>query len=143
LFTTLSVVLAGTVLAACTGYSGTLAHQVDEWASGASLTTNDGYVTSDISSIAVGIKQHQLTATHTACDGLGSDAGTADGELPTPDTRLTDDLNDAYLDFTKAAQDCSNAKSFGAGFAPYERELAEGKKAYAAAMHRLKVIRHS
>jgi hypothetical protein len=136
-----AVVAIAIALAGCAGYTGDRAHQVAEWASGADLTTNDGYVTSDVGSIALGIKRRELVATHTACDGLASDAATAYGELPTPDTALTDDLNTAYLDFTDAAQDCSSVSSFAPpGFRRYERELGRAVAALDAADARLRAF---
>jgi hypothetical protein len=137
----LAVALAALVLAGCTGYSGSLSHEVAQWDNGASLSSNDGQITSDLQDIATGIKERKLVATHTACDGLGSDAGTAYGELPTPDTALTNDLNTAYIDFTNAAQDCSEAPSFSASdFARYRRQLAKADAAFAAAKRRLRSL---
>jgi len=132
------VLALATALAGCAGFTGNPAHQVAEWANGASLSTNDGYIVADVKDIDQGIASRQLIATHTACDGLGTDAGTAYGELPTPDSELTNELNNAYLDFTNAAQKCSDARSFaGTGFAAYEREIARAESAFNAANRRL------
>lgn len=136
-----AVLVAGLVLASCSGYSGGIAHQVGQWASGADVTTNDGYITTDVGEIANGVKLAKLTATHTACDGLASDAGTAYGELPTPDSSLTSELNTAYLDFTAAAEDCSAASSFtGDRFRDYRREEALAAAALDRAERRLRSL---
>lgn len=133
------MLVVAAALAGCAGFTGSPAHQVAEWANGASLSANDGYIVADVKDIDEGIASRQLTATHTACDGLGTDAGTAYGELPTPDTELTNELNNAYLDFTDAAQKCSDAKSFsGTGFSAYDREIARAESAFAAANRRLR-----
>ena len=39
------------------------------------------------------------------------DAGTAYGNLPTPDNTLTNELNIAYEDFANAGSSCSSASS--------------------------------
>lgn|GEM_PF-2384003 len=135
----LVLVLAAVVLAGCSGYSGSEAQRVAEWASGAQLSTNDGYVVADISDISRGISAGNLGATHTACDGLASDAATAYGELPTPVASLTDDLAAAYLDDTRAAQDCTSAMSFSAiGFRRYRVTVARGTRAFDAAQRILR-----
>jgi hypothetical protein len=129
------------LLASCAGYSGSRAHQVTQWAQGASLQSNDGLVAADVRGIASGIRLRELAATHTECDGLATDAATAYGELPTPDQKLTNDLNDAYLDYEHAAQDCSSARSFAStGFTRYRSEVATANAALAAAKHRMSVL---
>jgi hypothetical protein len=120
--------------------AGTLNQQVSDWANNTSLNSNDSYVIQDVDGIAAGIKGHNLAATHTACDGLGYDAGTAYGQLPAPDNQLTNDLNRAYLDYTLAGQECSSAKSFGKAFKPYERDVARANAALEAARQRLRAL---
>ncbi len=133
------LVLVAVVLAGCSGYSGGEARQVAQWASGAQLATNDGYVVADLADISRGISAGDLGATHTACDGLASDAATAYGELPTPLAALTDDLATAYLDDTRAAQDCTSAGSFAApGFRRYRATVARGIRAFDAAQRILR-----
>jgi hypothetical protein len=132
---------AGLGLSACSGYSGSHAHRVEQWVSGSDLVANDATIRADVQDIARGIRAHKLLATHTACDGLGADAGTAYGELPTPDETLTSELNDAYLDFTRAAQYCSEARSFArGGFDRYESELRRATSALDAAGRRLEAL---
>ncbi len=135
------VAVAGLAFAACSGYSGSHAHRVAEWVSGSSLVTNDATIRADVQDIGRGIAARKLGATHTACDGLGADSGTAYGELPTPDQTLTTALNDAYLDYTRAAQDCSEASSFAhGGFDRYEAELRRANAALDAADRRLRTL---
>lgn len=97
------------VVAACGGSHATLPTRLRAWESGSSYSLDQGFITSDIQEIGTGLRAGQLSAVRTTCDGLGFDAGTADGELPTPDQALTDDLNDEYLTATNAAQSCSTA----------------------------------
>ena len=47
-------------------------------------------------------------AVRSACAVLTTDAQTAIGNLPTPDSALTDDLNNAYEDAAAAGTDCYN-----------------------------------
>jgi len=128
-------------VAACSNMSGDLAQRVAEWSSGASLSANDAQIVADIKAVAVGIKQGELAPTRTACAAFVIDAGTAQGELPTPDTQLTNALNDAYTDFAEGAQDCSLATSFSsADFARYRSKLAAGEARLATAERLLKSL---
>lgn len=136
-----AVVTSALVLAGCSGYTGNHAHRVGEWASAASLSANDALIRADIAGIASGIARRELRATRTECDGLATDAGTAYGELPTPDRALTGDLNTAYLDDVAAAESCTAARSFASPrFARYRREIAAGVAALRAATRRLAAI---
>ena len=91
--------------------------------------------------IGRGIARRALRATHTACDGLATDAGNALGLLPTPDRRLTDDLNTAYLDLARAAQRCSEAGSLTHGaFDPYRRGARAGMAALRRAEARYRAL---
>jgi hypothetical protein len=45
------------------------------------------------------------------CALLTTDAQTAIGNLPTPDTTLTDDLNNAYEEAAAAGNDCYNGST--------------------------------
>ena len=49
----------------------------------------------------------------TVCALLTTDAQTAIGNLPSPDTTLTDDLNTAFEDAAAAGNDCYNGASGG------------------------------
>ena len=103
--------LAG--LAGCTGYSGTVSHQVGQWASQYSVISNDQTVVSDTSAIARSYRAGRLKDVTSNCAGLVDDAGTAYGNLPTPDNTLTDELNTAYEDFVNAGSLCASAGSIG------------------------------
>lgn len=123
--TLVSIATASLVLAGCSGYSGGVDHQVRQWAAGANVTTNDGYVTADLQGIDAGISRGELGATRTACDGLASDAASAYGELPTPEPALTHALDEAYLTYVRAAEACSSTRSFsGPSFRGYSTRVA-------------------
>lgn len=134
--------LVGGVLAAgCASHPPSTAIAVSSWASAAGFTTSNALLRTDVAEIRRGIARRDLRATHTACDGLGTDAGNALGVLPTPDRRLTDDLNTAYLDLARAAQHCSEAASFAHGaFAAYERGAKAGMAALGRAEARYRAL---
>lgn len=85
------------------------------WARATQLRQTERLLATDVAEVRRGIAERKLVATHTACDGLATDAANAVGVLPTPDRRLTDELNRAYLGLARAAQDCSDAGRFGGG----------------------------
>ena len=133
--------LALVVAAGCANHPATLAGQLRAWESGASYSSNQQLLSTDLGEIATGLRTGPLVAVHTACDGLGVDAGTAYGELPTPDQALTDDLNDWYLDLTNAAQDCSTAPSLHSkATSRYEALVAKARRALTAANRRQSAI---
>ncbi|HUY30600.1 MAG TPA: hypothetical protein VMV02_06355 [Acidimicrobiales bacterium] len=136
-----AAVAAAVGLAACSGLTGSHAHKVAQWAAGAGVLASVRLVKADVRAVGAGIAREALVATHTACDGLASDAASAYGELPTPDVALTDALSAAYLAYTRAAQDCSDAGSFAAGaFARYQREVAIADRELRGAERRLAAL---
>jgi hypothetical protein len=113
----LAVVLVAFVaigtLAGCTpgsGYTGSPAQQVSEWASVATVSSNDELVVEDIVAIRRSVKAGLIKYLTSNCAGLVSDAGTAYGNLPTPDNTLTNELNVAYEDFANAGSSCAAAQ---------------------------------
>jgi hypothetical protein len=95
----------------------------------------------DVAEVNRGIARRVLLATHTACDGLATDAASALGQLPTPDQRLTDELNTAYLDLARAAQRCSEAGSFKRGaFQAYASLAGAGVAALRRAEARYRLL---
>ena len=90
------------LLAGCTGYTGSKANQVRQWASTTSVSANDSLVTQDITAIEASLQAGRLKDVTSNCAGLVFDTGTAYGNLPTPDNTLTDELNVAYEDFANA-----------------------------------------
>ncbi len=92
----------------------------------------------DVTEIRRGIAGAKLLETRTACDGLGSDAASAIGELPAPDHALTRTLNSAYSNLLNGAQACSAATGFAtAGFNRWQRDAAAGLRDLDAAQRRI------
>jgi hypothetical protein len=96
--------------AGCTSYTGTPAHQVSEWASIADVASNDQLVLQDIAAVRLSVKENKLKYLTSNCSGLVFDAGTAYGNLPSPDNTLTNELNVAYEDFVSAGSSCAAAR---------------------------------
>lgn len=96
-------------LAGCTSYTGSPAHQIAEWASIATVTSNNQLVVQDIAALRLSIRKDLLKDVTSNCAGLAFDAGTAYDNLPTPDKALTNELNVAYVDFTNAGTSCAAA----------------------------------
>ncbi|MGO9335510.1 MAG: hypothetical protein ACLQCU_15945 [Acidimicrobiales bacterium] len=106
-----AVLLAPVATAGCTGYSGTQANQVSQWASQYAVVSNDRTVISDIMAIRRSLQAKRLKDVTSNCSGLVYDTGTAYGDLPTPDNVLTNELNVAYQDFASGGSTCAAAGS--------------------------------
>jgi hypothetical protein len=134
-------VLVALASAACGGRPATLPARLRAWESGSSYSTDQGYIATDIGEIATGIRTGPLGALRTACDGLGVDAANAYGELPTPDSALTTDLNDEYLTAENAAQSCSTAATrHGGRVGRYLALIARAEHDRSAAKARIAAI---
>ena len=104
-------VLGCTVLTGCAGQeqSGSPAHQVSTWLSGAGAGSQIGAVLADARNVDLAISQHDPTGElRSLCALLASDAASGNGNLPTPDQTLTDDLSAAYATAYDAGNDCYN-----------------------------------
>jgi hypothetical protein len=109
-----SVLLLGTLLAACAGeeQSGSPSARVTTWVSGAGGGAAIGTLRADVANVDYVLSRHEAAGSvRTACALLTNDAETAIGNLPTPDTELTDDLNTAYTDAAAAGDDCYSGAS--------------------------------
>jgi outer membrane murein-binding lipoprotein Lpp len=105
----LTFVLVVGALAGCAGQeqSGKPAAQVSTWVSGAGGGVAIGTLEVDSRNIDLAVSSHDPSAAlRTVCALLTNDAQTAIGNLPTPDTQLTNDLNTAYEDAAAAGDDC-------------------------------------
>jgi hypothetical protein len=106
----LSVLLAGSAaVAGCAGQeqSGPPAARVATWVSGAGGGASIGTLRVDSANVSQALARHDPPAAiKTVCALLTTDAETAVGNLPTPDTVLTDELNTAYQEAAAAGDDC-------------------------------------
>ncbi len=103
-------VLGSSTLAGCTlDQSGPPATQISGWLTVSGGGAAIGQVEVDSRNIGLAIARHNPgSAVKTVCALLTTDAQTAIGNLPTPDTVLTNDLNVAYQDAAAAGNDCYN-----------------------------------
>jgi hypothetical protein len=89
--------------------SGPPAKQVSAWLTTSGGGSAIGQVELDSRNIDLAVSHRAAaSALRTVCALLTTDAQTAIGNLPTPDTQLTDDLNNAYEDAASAGNDCYN-----------------------------------
>jgi hypothetical protein len=106
-----AVAIGSTALAGCAAQeqSGTPAHQVAAWVAGAGAGSSIGTVEVDIKNVNLAFHQHDPAGEiRSVCGLLVTDAGTANGNLPTPDQQLSDDLSAAYGTAYDAGTDCYN-----------------------------------
>ena len=65
-----TVLLALGALAGCTGYTGSKANQVRQWASTTSVSANDRLVSQDITAIRASLRAGRLKDVTSNCSGL-------------------------------------------------------------------------
>jgi hypothetical protein len=139
-----TVVVGAMALAGCAGpeESGPPAARVSAWVSTAGGGAAIGAVEVDSANIDHAIAHHSSPAAiRTVCALLTNDAETAIGNLPTPDTQLTNDLNNAYEDGAAGGDDCFKGASGSRSL--LRRSAAERKKLIpmlATATHRLSAL---
>jgi hypothetical protein len=132
-------------LAGCTDTSGSLAHQVQQWANASGYSGSSGntglsqFLASDLSGLRAGQRERDLNGLRTACAAFTQDADNLYSQLPTPDRTLTDEFALALTDFSSAGADCYQASGFAAAkFREYEKLLQSGTAEYSRAQVRLK-----
>ncbi len=103
-------ILCVSLLSGCTlDQTGLPAGQISGWLTTSGAGAAIGQVEADSRNVDLAISRHNSAAAlRTVCALLTTDAQTAIGNLPTPDTQLTDQLNTAYEDAAAAGNDCYN-----------------------------------
>jgi hypothetical protein len=102
------------VLAACAGaeQTGTPAHRVSTWVSGAGAGAAIGAIQADNTSVDRALAAHSsIGVVRTVCALLANDASAGNNNLPTPDTQLTTALENAYQVEYSAGNDCYSGAS--------------------------------
>lgn len=106
----LVVTVAGAgMLGGCAGQeqSGPPAARVAAWVSGGGGGASIGTLRVDAANVEQALARHDApAAVKEVCALLTTDAEAANGNLPTPDTVLTDELDTAYEDAASAGNDC-------------------------------------
>jgi hypothetical protein len=114
-----------------TDRSGSAAEQLKSWVQGTNLGQSIGTVVGDAARVRAALAAHRGSGVvHTDCGVLLTDAQQANGELPTPDTQLTDLLSSGYALAYDAGYDCYNSAGTNAALvakASRERIEAEAK----------------
>jgi hypothetical protein len=106
------VVVGALLLAGCTDQTGDPAKQVSSWMSSSNTGTAIGQVEVDSQNVDLALRKHDPSSQlKTVCALLSTDALTAIGNLPSPDSTLTDDLNTAFEDAAAAGSSCYDGAS--------------------------------
>ncbi|MHB1709886.1 MAG: hypothetical protein ACYCV7_00555 [Acidimicrobiales bacterium] len=103
------VVLGPVCLVGCAApyQLGTPAHRVSIWVAEKAAGGSIGTVEVDIKNVDLAFSQHDPPGEiKTVCALLAYDSGLANGNLPTPDRQLTNDLSTAYTTAYEAGNDC-------------------------------------
>jgi len=109
-----ALALAAAALAGCSAgaAAGQSPAQISGWMSTSGEGTLIGQVQVDSANVALAVRKHEPgPALRTVCALLSTDALTGIGNLPSPDTTLTDELNTAFGTAATAAQDCYKGAS--------------------------------
>ncbi len=89
---------------------GSASEKLRTWANGTGLGQQIGTLQADGARITAVVTQNRGTgAVHADCAVLDTDASTANGSLPSPDTQVTNLLSQAYTLEGDAAGNCYNA----------------------------------
>ncbi len=111
-----TLLVSSLLVAGCTmDQSGPVATQVSDWMTTSAAGAAIGQVEVDSRNVGLALSRHDPASDiRTVCALLTTDAQTAIGNLPTPDSQLTNDLNQAYEEAASAGTDCYNGASGGA-----------------------------
>jgi hypothetical protein len=137
-----SLVLLPLALTACAGQDqqGTAVHRITEWVKGSNLGEDIGTLIADNARVPKDVPNGS-GAVHAACGTLLTDAEMANGELPSPDTQVTDWLTQAYSLEGTAGNDCYNAGSTNkALLATAERDGIKAEALYTQVLVRIAQI---
>jgi len=114
-----------------TDRNGTTAQQVHSWVQGSGLGQSIGTLVGDLARVKVAVAEHRGSGVlHTDCAVLVTDAQSSNGQLPSPDTALTDLLSSGYTLAYEAGNDCYDSGDTNAALlarAARERIKAEAK----------------
>ncbi|MHB8496527.1 MAG: hypothetical protein ACYDES_00770 [Acidimicrobiales bacterium] len=123
-----AVVLAATALTSCAGpdETGSVSSRVSSWLSGTGGAAI-GTLGLDARNIDLAVARHDPPSElRTVCALITNDAESAIGNLPSPDSRLTEELDSAYQDAAAAGDSCYNGA--GGNRALLDRSAAERSK---------------
>lgn len=124
------------------GPGGTPAQQLSSWVESAGLGQTIGTLEADNRHVADVISGHKGTsAVHTVCAVLANDAQTANDQLPTPDTAVSQALARAYTFEYDAGEACYHAgASNGPLLTQSARYRAEAASEISSALGRIRAV---
>jgi hypothetical protein len=132
------------LLSACAGaeMSGTPAHRISTWVSGAGAGSNIGAIEADNAAIDRALASHRPSGVvRTACALLSNDASAGNSNLPTPDDRLTTALESAFQVEYSAGNNCySGAAGNAALLRRSANERRQGAADLAQAIRRITAV---
>ncbi len=105
-----ATVVAVSGLAACSGPPPSASSQLQSWAKMAGYPASTARIESDLVQIRRWQAKGNAPQAKLDCIGMGSDAGRADNQLPTPDKALTTILNAGYSAYFDYAAECQRSK---------------------------------
>ncbi|HXW31739.1 MAG TPA: hypothetical protein VEJ21_01505 [Acidimicrobiales bacterium] len=122
--------------------SGSPKQRMLSWVQGTGLGQDLGTIHDDDLAVAAVVSGKQGTgAIHTTCGVLVADTATATSNLPTPDSRATELLDEAYVLEYRAGDDCYNAGAGGKRLlARSAAERAAGSRLITEALQRIAAI---
>jgi hypothetical protein len=136
------LLLFGLGAASCAGADqvGSPAHRMSVWVGGTGFGEHIGTLVADNARIPKDAP-NGTGAVHAACATLTVDAEMANGELPTPDSEVTDWLSTAYGLEGTAGNDCFSAGSNNQKLlATAERDTAKADALYVRVLARIRSI---
>jgi hypothetical protein len=127
---------------ACAGLdqTGSASHRMAEWVSGTAFGEDIGTLVADNARVPKDVP-HGTGAVHAACGTLEDDAEQANGELPTPDSQVTDWLSTAYGLEGTAGTECYSAGATNRKLlAESARDTAKADALYLQVLARIRSI---
>jgi hypothetical protein len=100
------LVVAALLLSSCSGYSGSVGHEVGQWAAAAGISSSNAEFERYVREIPILEREQRVELLKTVCLSLGTDVPQAYLQLPVPDNTITDELNVAYENLDEGAMLC-------------------------------------
>jgi hypothetical protein len=121
------------------GPTGPPRQQLTNWVAASQFGQTVGTLEGDAARVTTALSEHKDTRTiHTICGVLLTDAQSANGNLPTPDSALTVTLSHAYTLEYEAGNDCYNGGATGTTL--LHRSANERFEAHADLVHALALV---
>lgn len=127
------------------GVSGTPAQRLSSWASSTELGQVIGTLEGDGASAAAAARQKDAKALSTVCAAMANAAQTANDQLPSPDSEITQRLARAYSSDYDAAESCYRAGPGGTALlSQFERDRQKATALFDSVLRRVRrVTSHS